>query len=93
MKKPEIFFRPIDGSAPLSVYFYDGPYGDAIEAINEEGVGFFSATGDLLAVQFDDISEVKDHKILEFKGGLKVEVNVKNKKISVSVHYPQKKSA
>ena len=80
MKKPEIFFRPIAGSAPLAIYWYDGPYGDAVESDNEEGVGFFSPTGDLLAVQFDDVKEKKDHQFLEFSS-TRVEIGVTNGKV------------
>jgi len=45
-KDVEIFFKPISGSAPLSLYFYPGQLGDAIEAINEIGVGWFSSNGE-----------------------------------------------
>jgi hypothetical protein len=34
MKKPRIVFRHFAGSGPLSIYWYDGPYGDAVEVIN-----------------------------------------------------------
>ena len=41
MKTPEVFFNPISGSGPVAIYFQDGPYGDAKEANNEIGIGFF----------------------------------------------------
>ncbi|OFZ81808.1 MAG: hypothetical protein A2583_11080 [Bdellovibrionales bacterium RIFOXYD1_FULL_53_11] len=40
--------------------------GDAVEANNEAGVGWFSPNGEILAVQFDEVSESKDNQILEF---------------------------
>lgn len=83
MKKTEVFFRPIEGSAPLSIYWYPGPYGDAIEANNESGVGFFSATGELLGVIFDDVKEKRDDQVLEFDR-YRVEVSVRNGKVTHS---------
>lgn len=65
-KKAEIFYKPIDGSAPLSIYWYKGSKGDAVEANNEMGVGFFGPSGELLGVIFDDVSEKKDRQTLKF---------------------------
>ncbi len=80
-----VFYRPIDGSAPLSIYYYEsGNLGDAIEANNEIGVGWFSPNGELLAVQFDDVNEKEDHQILEFDRH-QIEVWVSNGKIKHSV--------
>ena len=79
-KKPEVFYRPIDGSAPLSIYWYEGPKGDAVEANNEDGVGFFGTSGELLGVIFDDVSEKKDDQFLEFLNS-RVEISVKNGKV------------
>jgi hypothetical protein len=85
MKKPTIFYRPVGGSAPLSVYWYEqGALGDAVEALNETGVGWFSPNGELLAVQFDDVREAKDHQILEFTG-YRVEIAMKQGKAAVKV--------
>lgn len=67
VKKGKVFYHPIDGSSPLSISWASGPKGDAIEAKNGLGVGFFSESGDLLSVIFDDVSENKDHQILEFE--------------------------
>jgi hypothetical protein len=83
-KKPEVYFNPIDGSAPLSIYWYDGPKGDAKEAKNERGVGFFSPSGDLLGVIFDDVSDKKDRQHLTFDRCM-VEVEVNKGAISHSV--------
>ena len=33
MKKPEISFRHYGGSGPISIYWHNGPYGDAKEAL------------------------------------------------------------
>lgn len=84
MIKAEVFYHPIEGSSPLSIYWRKGPYGDAIEAKNEIGVGFFSQTGELLAAQFDDVEEKKDHQVLEFDR-YRVEIFVSKGKISHSV--------
>jgi hypothetical protein len=66
VKKGKVFYHPIDGSSPLSISWISGPKGDAVEAKNGLGVGFFSKSGDLLSVIFDDVSENEDHQILEF---------------------------
>jgi hypothetical protein len=84
-KKPEVFYRPIDGSAPLSIYWYEGPKGDAVEANNEDGVGFFGPSGELLGVIFDDVSEKKDSQTLLFDH-YRVNIEVNKGKVSYSVH-------
>jgi len=84
MKSPKIFFNPISGSSVLSITWYPGPLGDAVEAKNGTGVGFFAHNGDLLSVQFDDVEEKRDHQILEFDH-YRVEVFVNKGKISHSV--------
>ncbi len=82
MKKETIFFNPIGGSAPLSIYFYEvGTLGDAIESLNENGVGWFAPNGELLAVQFDNVEEKNDAQVLDFDA-YKVEVRVKQGKVS-----------
>ncbi len=81
-KASSTFFKPIGGSAPLSIYFYEsGSLGDAVEANNEIGVGWFSPNGEILAVQFDDVEEAKDHQILQFDR-YRVEVSVNKGRIS-----------
>ena len=85
MKKPEIFFSPIGGSSILSITWFPGfPLGDAVEANNGIGVGFFAHNGDLLSVQFDDVDEKKDHQTLEFDH-YRVEVSVNRGKITHSL--------
>jgi hypothetical protein len=84
MSKIKTFYHPIDGSAPLSATFSNLPKGDAVEAKNEIGVGFFSPPGELLGVIFDDIQEDGDHQFLLFpkhridvwtrRGKIKIEV-------------------
>ena len=64
MKKPEISFRHYVGSGPLSIYWYEGPYGDAREALAGDGVFWLSPTGDLLGIEFDDVEFDKDKQIL-----------------------------
>jgi hypothetical protein len=83
MKKAKISFRVIGDSGPLSISWFQGPKGDAVEAKNEIGVGFFSEDGEILAVEFDDVNEKHDHQVLEFDR-YRVEVSVDNGKISHS---------
>jgi hypothetical protein len=84
MKKPKIFFNPIAGSSILSITWFPGPLGDAVEANNGLGVGFFAHNGDLLSVQFDDVNEKHDNQILEFDH-YRVEVKVDKGKVSYSL--------
>ena len=94
MKKGKVFFNPIDGSAPLSISWSSGPKGDAVEAKNEVGVGFFSSKGDLLGVIFDDVDETKDHQVLEFDH-YQVEVTTKAGVVTFDVKsrtLPQRKT-
>jgi len=79
--KPKVFFKPIEGSGPLSIDWHQGGKGDAVEAINELGVGFFSPSGELLGVIFDDVDEQNDQQVLKFKNSLVVELKIKNSKI------------
>lgn len=83
-KRGKISFRVIEGTGPLSISWSEAPKGDAIEAKNEQGVGFFSNEGELLSVEFDEVKETKDHQILEFEG-YRVEVSVKKGKVLYSV--------
>jgi hypothetical protein len=84
MKKPKIFFNPISGSSILSITWFPGPLGDAVEAKNGIGIGFFAHNGDLLSVQFDDVNEKHDHQVLEFDR-YRVEVEVNKGKISYAL--------
>jgi len=84
MKNPRISFRAIDGSGPLSITWFNVPLGDAVEANNSIGVGFFAHNGDLLSVEFDDVNEKKDHQVLEFDR-YRVEVDVSKGKISYAL--------
>ncbi|MBC7419644.1 MAG: hypothetical protein H7328_02855 [Bdellovibrio sp.] len=81
MKKPKISFRVLGDSGPLSISWFAGPKGDAVESNNSIGVGFFSPDGELLAVEFDDLEQKKDHQILEFDR-YQIEVEINNGKVS-----------
>jgi hypothetical protein len=81
MKKGKVFFHPIDGSASLTISWSSGPKGNAIEAKNGNGVGFFSDTGDLLCVIFDEVLAAQDQQKLEFNRYC-VEINVKNGRVN-----------
>jgi hypothetical protein len=90
--KPKIFFHPIEGSAPLSISWYPGPYGDAHESKEGSGVYFTSPNGELLAVQFDDVDEKQDQQTLTTKG-FRVSVTVKSGKVSVRITPSSKRAA
>lgn len=83
-KKPKVFFHPIEGSAPLSISWYPGPYGDAHESKEGNGVYFASPNGELLAVQFDDVNEQRDTQTLTAKG-TRVSITVKAGKVTVKL--------
>ena len=83
MRKRTISFRHFDGSGPLSVYWYPGPYGDAVEAIRGSGVGWFTPTGEVLGVEFDDVTFEQDEQSLQFANGIVVRVRVRRGKARV----------
>ena len=84
MKKGKVFFHPIEGSGSLTISWSRGPKGDAIEAKKGSGVGFFSDSGDLLCVIFDEVQASEDHQSLEFSHCC-IGVKVKNGRVSYSV--------
>ncbi len=88
MKKEKIFFHPIDGSGPLTISWSSGPKGDAIEAKQGNGVGFFSERGDLLCVIFDEVEADKDQQTLKFDRDV-IEIRVKNGRVT---HFMRKSS-
>ena len=85
MRRPSIFFRSFAGSGPLSAYWHDGPYGDAVEARGDAGVGWFAPNGEVLGVEFDDVAYEADEQVLEFANGLVVRVRVRRGKARVGV--------
>ncbi len=84
-KKPRVVFNPIEGSAPLSLYWSEGPYGDAKEAREGNGVYWVSSDGVLLGVQFDDVLMKKDKQKLTLTKGREVHIAVANGKVSIEV--------
>lgn len=84
MRKGKVFFHPIEGSGSLTISWSPGPKGDAIEAQNGAGVGFFSDKGDLLSVIFDEILAEEDHQTLKF-ANYSIEVKVKKGKVAYMV--------
>ncbi|MCP4159026.1 MAG: hypothetical protein GY760_03035 [Deltaproteobacteria bacterium] len=82
MSKEKIFYNPIDGSAPLSIYWFDGAKGDAIEANIGDGVGFFSPSQDMLGVIFDDVL-IDDEQELFFLNGGKVKIKTSSGKVEI----------
>jgi hypothetical protein len=84
MRKGKVFFHPIEGSGSLTISWTSGPKGDAVEAKKGSGVGFFSDSGDLLSVIFDEVQASQDRQSLEFDR-YRVEILVKNGKITQSI--------
>ncbi len=84
MKSGKVFFHPIDGSASMTISWSSGPKGNAIEAIKGAGVGFFSDSGHLLCVIFDEVQATQDHQTLAFSC-ICVEVTVKNGRVTHTV--------
>lgn len=93
MKKPEISFRKFNGSGPLSIYWAEGPYGDAIEAKKGNGVSWHSPNGELLGVEFDDVDESNDKQTLVLENNVQVALEIKKGKVTFEVNRPKKKSA
>jgi hypothetical protein len=56
------------------------PKGIAIEPKRGSGVGFFSKTGKLISVIFDEVREDRDHQTLEFNSDW-IEVTVRNGRV------------
>ena len=92
MKKPKISFRIFGHSGPLSISWFPGPMGDAVEASNLIGVGFFSPNGELLSVEFDDVKEEGDHQVLAFDR-FRGEVTTKNGAVACKVTARKRKTA
>jgi hypothetical protein len=80
--KPEITFEKLGGFGPLAIYWFEGPYGDAVESLDGAGIGFFNHNRELLAVQFDNVDAVSDQQTLTFKDGWSVAVHVKGGKVT-----------
>jgi hypothetical protein len=84
MKKGKVFFHPIEGSGVLTISWTSGPKGDAVEAKKGSGVGFFSDSGKLLCVIFDEVQASHDQQTLEFDL-YRVEIAVKKNKVTHTV--------
>ena len=65
------------------MYWYPGPYGDAVEAIRGSGVGWFTPTGEVLGVEFDDVTFDQDEQSLQFANGIAVRVRIRRGKARV----------
>lgn len=84
-KKPKVIFNPIEGSAPLSIYWSEGPYGDAKEAKDGNGVYWVSSDGLLLGVQFDDVHMENDSQVLTLPKSREIHVKVVKGKVNVEL--------
>jgi len=91
MKKPKIAFRHFSGSGPLSIYWHDGPYGDAVEARSGRGVAWLTPNGELLGVEFDDVAWARDEQTLALPNGEVVALRVVRGKASVQRKHPRGK--
>ena len=76
--KPIISFRVIGSSGPLSIYWSEGPFGNAIESKEGNGVVWLSAKGELLGAEFDDIKKDNDHQRISIPDGTVIEVEITN---------------
>jgi len=92
MKKPHVSFRHFSGSGPLSIYWHDGPYGDAVEATKGRGVAWLAPNGQLLGVEFDDVAWTQDDQTLELPNGDVVGIRVKRGKAAVRVKRPPRRT-
>lgn len=81
MKTPSVSFRIIGNSGPLSLYWSEGPFGDAVESREGNGVVWLSGSGELLAAEFDDVNKTQDHQTLTSPEGTIIEVTVKTGKV------------
>lgn len=86
-KRPKISFRRFSGSGPLSVYWNDGPFGDAVEAVKGRGVAWLAPNGDLLGVEFDDVARASDEQALELPNGDTVTVRVTRGNVTVGMKH------
>lgn len=84
MRKGKVFFHPIEGSGALTISWSSEPKGDAVEAQKGDGVGFFSDSGKLTCVIFDEVVASQDRQSLKFKHHC-VEVEVNKGKVTHSV--------
>ena len=90
-EKMEISHRSFGGSGPLSVYWTQPPYGYAKDCASGNGVCWMSASGELLAVEFNDVADDGDSQQLEIPGGWAVAVETKKGKASVKVTKKRRK--
>ncbi len=91
MKKPKISFRAYGGSGPLSIHWYDA-FGDAEEAIRGNGVCWYSPSGEILAVEFDDVDFSSDDQSLELRDGTVVHIKVKGGKVQTDLGQSARKT-
>ena len=93
MRKPVISFRHFAGSGPLSIYWYEGALGDAIEARRGRGVSWISPSGDLLGVEFDDVAYPEDQQELEARNGDVVSLRIAKGRPVVKVTRGRRRTA
>ncbi len=77
----------------MSINWYPGPYGDAHEAKEGNGVYFTSPNGELLAVHFDDVDEHEDQQTITTKSGVRISITVNAGKTDVKITKTSKKVA
>lgn len=82
-KLQKIFYNPIGGSAPLGVYWSQGPYGHAHEAIQGHGVYFLDKNNTLIGALFDDVDSLADEQTLVVDEKRQVKVKTTSGKVKV----------
>lgn len=92
MKKPRVSFRHFAGSGPLSVYWHEGPYGDAVEAAKGRGVSWLAPNGELLGVEFDDVTWADDAQVLHLPNGDIVSIKVHRGRVEVAVKHGRRRT-
>jgi hypothetical protein len=92
MKRPRVSFRHFSGSGPLSIYWHDGPDGDAVEARKGRGVAWLAPNGQLLGVEFDDVAWKEDDQALELPNDDVVRVKVRRGRTTVRVKRPPRRT-
>jgi hypothetical protein len=90
MRKPNVSFRHFAGSGPLSIYWYDGPYGNAVEASDGKGVAWLAQNRQLLGVEFDDVRWEADSQTLKVPNGDVVSVRVRRGRVTVHLKHDRK---
>jgi len=89
--KPKIHFDKDEEGGLIGVYFYEGPYGPAVEADEGNGVLFVAPNGEILGAIFDWVA-LDDKQTLTAKTGDCVEVVTHKGKVTARLVKKKKKA-